>query len=134
MRRIEMGFVLALLLLFGVCQRESGSGILPAGPATLAAAAVKDEIIGTWRHISRTVRQADGSESFDPKYGPYPVGYITYDRTGYMSVQFMRPDQVGQDFPPGLEVNGDELTLIIRGGKSPEGKPVTNFRHFTRMN
>jgi hypothetical protein len=143
---------------------------LPVKPAAAAPAALQDEIIGTRRLTSRTVRQADGSESFDPKYGRHPVGYISYDRTGHMSVQFMRPnrpkdvtlegyeayfgtytvdeqkkmvthhieghmlpERVGHDFLRGLEVRGDELTLIIRGGRSPAGKPVTNFNHFARI-
>ncbi len=169
--RVAPAFALVFFLCSGFAAESAlkASAPSPAKPAAAAPAALKDEIIGTWRLTSRTVRQADGSEAFDPKYGPHPVGYITYDRTGHMSVSVMRPDRpenmtlegyeayfgtytvdeqknmvthhveghmladrVGQDFLRALEVNGDELTLIIRGGTSPEGKPVTNFNHFTR--
>jgi hypothetical protein len=169
-RAVSIVFALVLFLCMAFANKSAVKAPSPVKPAAPATIALKHEIIGTWRLVSRTVHQADGSESFDPKYGPHPVGYITYDRTGHMSVQFMRPDRpkgvtidgyeayfgtytvdeqkhilthhveghmlpdrVGQDFPRGLEVNGDELTLIIRNGKSPEGKPVTNFNRFTRM-
>ncbi len=141
----------------------------PSESSAAAPATIKDGIIGTWRLDSRSIRQADGSESFDPKYGAHPVGYISYDRTGHMSVQFMRPDRpkasldgyeayfgtysvdeqkktvthrieghllpdrVGQDLVRGVEIQGDELTLIIRNSTSAAGKPVTNFNRFTRM-
>jgi hypothetical protein len=57
-----------------------------AGPAPF----VKDQLIGTWRLVSRDVQHADGTSNPDPAYGPeYPIGYVMYDRTGHMAVQFM---------------------------------------------
>lgn len=167
---LAMGLFLVLLFCTGFASESALEAPAFAKPAPPASGSLQEQMIGTWRLVSRTVRQADGSESFDSKYGPHPVGYISYDRTGYMSVQFMRPDRpkdvtldgyeayfgrysvdeqkktvthhieghmlpdrVGQDFLRGIEVKGDELTLIIRNGRSPSGQPVTNFNHFTRM-
>ena len=51
---------------------------------------LQEQLIGTWRLDSRVVRHPDGSSDPDPAYGPdYPIGYIMYDRTGHMAVQFM---------------------------------------------
>src|SRR5579872_1600418 len=95
----ELALVAMVLIAAGGAREPVAKAAGSAGDAGAAAAdstaggAIKDELIGTWRLDSRTIRQRGGSESFDPKYGPHPVGYISYDRTGHMSVQFMRPDR-----------------------------------------
>jgi hypothetical protein len=59
-----------------------------------APPSLREQLIGTWRLDSRVVRHPDGSSNPDPAYGPeYPVGYVMYDRTGHMAVQFMGRDR-----------------------------------------
>ena len=61
-------------------------------PTQSAAAppSLREQLVGTWRLDSRVVRHPDGSSNPDPAYGvEYPIGYIMYDHTGHMAVQFM---------------------------------------------
>jgi hypothetical protein len=48
-------------------------------------------LIGTWRLDSSETRWGDGSVRHP--WGPNPVGMLTYDEHGYMTVQLMRPDR-----------------------------------------
>jgi len=86
-RAMVGGVVLATLAGLGFTGAQR-----PAAPAS----SIKDQVIGTWRLVARDVVRPDGSSSLDPAYGPkYPIGYIMYDKTGHMAVQFMgldRPD------------------------------------------
>jgi Lipocalin-like domain len=71
-------------------------GTVRAGEPAAPQAPLKDRVVGTWKLVSRVIRHPDGSTNLDPEFGKqYPIGYIMYDRTGHMAVQFMklnRPD------------------------------------------
>jgi Lipocalin-like domain len=55
----------------------------PAAPAL----SLQSRIVGTWSLVARDVVHPDG-------YGPkYPIGYLMYDNTGHMAVQFMGLDR-----------------------------------------
>jgi hypothetical protein len=94
---INLGLLMVLFLFSGFASERVVKASAAAPPA------LKEEIIGTWRLTSRIVRQADGSESFDPRFGQHPVGYISYDRVGHMSIQQMRPDRPKNDPTNGYE-------------------------------
>jgi hypothetical protein len=96
-RAIGIGMVSVLFL----CSRFSNERTVRA--SSPAAPALKVEIIGTWRLDSRAVRQPDGTETFAASYGPNPVGYLTYDNTGHMSIQQMRPNRPRKDTTEGYE-------------------------------
>src|SRR3972149_1450842 len=84
-RAIVVGAVLVSLIGFGF----AGAQRPPAPPPS-----IKDQLIGPWRLVARDVVRPDGSSSLDPAYGPkYPIGYIMYDKTGHMAVQFMALDR-----------------------------------------
>jgi hypothetical protein len=50
---------------------------------------LREQLVGTWRLISRETRRSDGSVSH--AYGEHPIGQLMYDAAGNMSVAFMRP-------------------------------------------
>lgn len=52
---------------------------------------LSEQLVGTWRLISRETRRPDGSVSH--AYSEHPVGQLMYDAAGNMSVAFMRPDR-----------------------------------------
>ena len=84
-RAMVVGVVLATL---------GGLGITGAQRPAAPASSIKDQVIGTWRLVARDVVRPDGSSSLDAAYGPkYPIGYIMYDKTGHMAVQFMALDR-----------------------------------------
>jgi hypothetical protein len=65
-------------------------GTFRAKKSAAAPPSLKEQLIGTWRLAARDVRHPDGTSNPDPQYGPeYPIGYIMYDNTGHMGVQFM---------------------------------------------
>jgi Lipocalin-like domain len=72
----------------------AGLGLARAQRPATSAPSVKEQVIGTWRLVARDVVHPDGSSTLDPAYGPkYPIGYIMYDNTGHMAVQFMGLDR-----------------------------------------
>jgi hypothetical protein len=50
----------------------------------------REQLVGTWRLISRVVRLEDGAAVQDLGLGKTPTGYLVYDRSGHMSAQLMR--------------------------------------------
>jgi hypothetical protein len=89
--KITRAIAVGVLFVLSASWRLTSPGKL-AKPAPSAS----EQLVGTWRLVSRVVKHPDGSSNPDPAYGPkYPIGYIMYDRTGHMAVQFMginRPD------------------------------------------
>lgn len=53
---------------------------------------VPRELIGTWVPVSAEDRMASGEIHY-PAYGHHPLGYLTYDTTGHMTVQLMNPER-----------------------------------------
>ncbi len=52
-----------------------------------------NQLVGTWRLVSREERLSNGKTSVDPSLGTTPVGYLMYDQSGHMAVQLMRRDR-----------------------------------------
>ena len=113
---------------------------LPAAHAQSRATggpSLRDQMIGIWKLDSRSIKQPDGTTAPDPVYGTDPIGYIAYDRTGYMSVQFMRRNR-----PKGAGIDGylayfgtftvDEqakkVTHHVEGNVNPDGVGQDNVR------
>jgi hypothetical protein len=102
-----------------------------------AGPSLQDQMIGIWKLDSRSIKKPDGTVTPDPAYGTDPVGYIAYDRTGYMSVQFMRRNR-----PKGGGIDGytayfgrftvDEqtkkVTHHVEGNVNPDGVGQDNVR------
>jgi lipocalin-like protein len=79
---LTLVFALGAALALGHAQQR-------ARPASL-----KEQVVGTWRLVARDVVHPDGASTLDPGYGPkYPIGYLMYDNTGHMAVQFMGLDR-----------------------------------------
>lgn len=53
---------------------------------------VGDRLLGTWRLVSDNAVRPDGSFEPDPDYGPNPIGYLMYDRTGHMCATLSNPN------------------------------------------
>jgi len=58
-----------------------------------------DDFIGTWLFDAIEIRNESGDwvPSDDPRVGSDPVGYISYDSDGYMSVQLTRRERTGSN-------------------------------------
>lgn len=66
--------------------------ILLYGCATLPLVQ-RDELIGSWRLVSRIDRTPDGRTLIEPTLGSNPVALLIYDRGGNVSAQLMRRDR-----------------------------------------
>ena len=63
-----------------------GSSVAQSGGSSVAA-----QLVGTWRVMSRMVTNADGERVAEPVLGEKPEGYLTYDASGHVAAQLMRP-------------------------------------------
>jgi hypothetical protein len=52
---------------------------------------VQDRLIGTWQLVSAGNDGPDGTLVPFREYGPNPLGYLMYDRTGHMCVSLANP-------------------------------------------
>jgi len=79
MKRVSLLLSLAALL----CSAQA--------PKQFARRSMSDEFVGAWKLISLERRTAAGEVTYP--MGQNPVGRLTYDALGRMSVQIMRPDR-----------------------------------------
>ena len=72
--------------------RATGTAPDLAGPAQPARAAsgVAQRIVGAWQLVTRTVRRSDGTVLADSVLGEKPLGRLSYDASGVVSLQMMR--------------------------------------------
>jgi hypothetical protein len=48
-------------------------------------------LLGTWRLVSAGTFRSDGAFEPYPEFGPHPIGYLMYDKTGHMCVSLANP-------------------------------------------
>ena len=70
-------------------------------PAATAAPTLRQQLLGTWRLVSVENREA-GEPEWKSLFGESPRGYIMYDATGHMAVQFEKTP------PPAKFASGDD--------------------------
>jgi lipocalin-like protein len=92
-------------------------GSIGFATAVQAAPAARNRFIGVWRLISCERKSKGGS--IDYPYGEKPVGRITYDKTGRMSAQLMRPGR-RSTVAPGTSLiagnaSGEEIREAVSG-------------------
>jgi hypothetical protein len=63
--------------------------ILAPGAVLAQQKSMKDQLVGTWRFVSSTAKQADGS----PQWGENPNGLFIFTENGYFSWQVFRSDR-----------------------------------------
>jgi hypothetical protein len=88
--KIVRAMLVALLLIGPGLWMGSSAGKAPSPEVSL-----RDQLLGSWKLESRTTKKPDGSVIPLPGWDGAP-GYITYDRTGFMSVQFMQLNRIKQ--------------------------------------
>jgi hypothetical protein len=81
-----------LVLLFAVSAIVSGS-TQQRDAATGFAGGISsggEQLVGTWRLVSRVVSLEDGTVVQDPGLGKTPQAYLIYDSSGHMAAQGMK--------------------------------------------
>lgn len=103
MRVLAAGAVLASVAALGIVRAQQPATRVPR---------LKEQVIGTWRLVARDVVHPDGTSTMDPDYGPkYPIGYIMYDNTGHMAVQFMGLDRPNDQSSRGYDAYFGTYTI-----------------------
>lgn len=90
--KIVRAMAVAVLIAMAGAMGMTASGFFAgtsAGKPPRAASSLRDQMIGTWKLESRVTKKPDGSVTPLPGWDGAP-GYINYDPTGFMSVQFMQ--------------------------------------------
>jgi hypothetical protein len=77
-------------------------GLAAPGPSP-SPPTLRDQIQGTWRLVLYERRNTE-SEAWTKRFGDGPKGYIMYDRTGHMMVEFEKMP------PPPNFASGDDWT------------------------
>lgn len=54
---------------------------------------LSENLLGTWKLVSREDRTHEGELRVDPALGADPVAILTYDRGGYFAAQFMKRER-----------------------------------------
>ncbi len=57
----------------------------------VAAPTVIDQLVGSWKLISRVTTTSDGGVLVDPGLSAVPNGVLIYDRSGHVAAQLSRP-------------------------------------------
>ena len=66
-----------------------GSAMLVSAASNASAETLKQKIVGTWTVVS-VVNDNKGNKT--ETFGPHPIGYFIFDRTGHVAVQIMKSD------------------------------------------
>ena len=88
--RIERAILLCVLLGF----------VFPASPQAVTNngaktdnAAIRAQLIGSWKLVSRQSRRANGELEPDPGLSTAPFGMLIYDQSGHVAAQLSRRDR-----------------------------------------
>ena len=80
--------------------RMSAVALLVLGPASVlagdqpknpTASSISDQLVGSWRLVSRVTTAANGKTLVDPGLSATPKGLLIYDRSGHVAAQLSRP-------------------------------------------
>jgi len=54
---------------------------------------IRDQIVGAWKLVSAEETMKDGTTRPFSAFGPNALGFLMYQRDGYMCAQLMKPDR-----------------------------------------
>jgi len=85
--------------------------IFSSGAALAQQKSMKDQLVGTWRFVSSTATQADGS----PQWGENPKGLFIFTENGHFSWQVFRSDRPHFASSNRLKATPEELKATNQG-------------------
>ena len=88
--RIEEVLLAGVLFAFGTL--ASPQTITQNG-ANTNGTAIRAQLVGSWRLVSRQSRRADGELEPDPGLSTLPIGILIYDQSGHVAAQLSRRDR-----------------------------------------
>ena len=74
---------------------------------------LRDDLVGTWRLLSRVDRDAAGQAVDEATLGSDPLALLFFDRNGNFAAQFMKRDRSGATAAPAF--TGQNNTTAIGG-------------------
>jgi len=95
-------------LTFPVAQAQSDS-VTEQSQAS-AKESIREQLIGSWRLVSRESRRAGGELEADPGLAATPMGVLIYDKSGHVAAQLSRRDRtvamIGEECPAAATIKG----------------------------
>jgi len=88
--RTEQVLLAGVLLAFST---TSAPQAVAANGAKTDSTAIRAQLIGSWRLVSRQSRRADGEVERDPGLSTIPLGILIYDPSGHVAAQLSRRDR-----------------------------------------
>jgi len=76
--------------------RASAVVVAASGLAPVAASSVSDQLVGSWRLVSRVTTADNGKTLVDPGLSATPKGLLIYDRSGHVAAQLSRPGRTAE--------------------------------------
>lgn len=73
---------------------------------------VKDQLIGSWRLVSRETHKANGELLPDPNLAATPMGFLVYDAAGHVAAQLSRRGRT-------VEMLGDDCKVAVATKSTP---------------
>lgn len=55
---------------------------------------IRDRIVGTWKLVTAEETMKDGTTRPFPSFGPHAMGFLIYQRDGYMCAQLVNPSRL----------------------------------------
>jgi len=71
-----------------------------------------DDLVGTWRLVSRVDVDAGGRRRIDPALGEDPLGLLVYDSGGNFAAQFMRRDRDAAEAAPAGPAGANNTSAV----------------------
>lgn len=65
----------------------------PVNGQPVAQASIREQLIGSWRLVSRESRRENGEIEGDPGLSTLPLGVLIYDQSGHVAAQLSRRDR-----------------------------------------
>src|SRR5947208_1492840 len=89
--RIQLVLIAGIVLMF--CARVDHAQTLATQHEKTPGVSIREQLIGSWRLVSRQSRRANGELEGDPGLATVPLGVLIYDQSGHVAAQLSRRDR-----------------------------------------
>ena len=90
---------------------QAQTGVTKEQPQASRDASIREQLIGSWRLVSRQSRRINGELEADPGLSVTPLGVLIYDQSGHVAAQLSRRDRtvemIGEECPAAVVTKGN---------------------------
>jgi len=89
---------------------QAQTGVTKEQPQASRDASIREQLIGSWRLVSRQSRRINSELEADPGLSVTPLGVLIYDQSGHVAAQLSRRDRtvemIGEECPAAVVTKG----------------------------